>query len=60
MTELEQADIVRIIDTQLAQFTDMKKRAERSDSPFMTGEAVGAIIALEQVGNRLNQYFKSK
>lgn len=60
MTELEQADIFRIIDTQIAQFVDMKKRAEQSNILFARGEAVGGIIALEQVGNRLTQYFNSK
>ena len=60
MTKLEQEDIFRIIDTQLAQFTDMAKRATHSDSPFMKCEAVGGIIALEQVGQRLTQYFNSK
>lgn len=60
MTELEQADILRIIDTQLAQFVEMKKRHQQSNILFTQGEAVGGIIALEQVGQRLTQYFNSK
>lgn len=53
-------DTLKIVSTQLAQFQEMKQVAEQTDSQFMRAEAIGGIIALEQVSIRLAEYAKSQ
>ena len=58
--KIDLEDTLKIISTQLAQFQEMKQIAEETDSQFMRAEAIGGIIALEQVAQRLAQYAKSQ
>lgn len=52
-------DIVQgIIRTQLEQFQEMKERATVADNAFNYSQAIGGIVALEQVGARLVEAIK--
>ena len=60
MKKIDLEDTLYMVKTQLEQFQEMKAIAERTDSPFMRAEAIGGIIALESLAERLNRYVKSK
>ena len=58
--KIDLEDTLYMLKTQLEQFEEMKAIAERTGSAFMRAEAIGGIIALESLGDRLNRYVKSK
>lgn len=58
--KIDLEDTLRIVSTQLTQFQEMKEIAELTDSQFMRAEAIGGIIALEQIQVRLAEYAKSQ
>jgi hypothetical protein len=59
MNIYQQDDIRQIVFTELERFVEMKKIAEETDSQFMRAEAIGGIIACNEINQRLDAYLKS-
>ena len=60
MKKIDLEDTLYMLRTQLEQFEEMKKIAEENHSPFLRAEAIGGIIALQALAERLDRYTKSK